>query len=84
MNDLDTKAKNNSLDIDERVAKRETKVSLAKLLREEEIKWALRAKVHRMVQMDDNTQFFYMIANRKHRIKKGHTTRTGRRHNCWS
>lgn len=57
---------NNSLDINERVAKREAEVSLAKLLRDEEINWALRAKVRRVVQGDNNTQFFHMIANGKH------------------
>lgn len=40
INDLDIKAESNSLDINERVTKREAEVSLAKLLREEEIKWA--------------------------------------------
>ena len=33
------------LDVTDRVAKREGEETLAKLLREEEIKWALRAKV---------------------------------------
>uniref|UniRef100_A0A453N1K1 Uncharacterized protein n=1 Tax=Aegilops tauschii subsp. strangulata TaxID=200361 RepID=A0A453N1K1_AEGTS len=31
---------------------------------------ALRAKVLKVVQGDDNTQFFHMIANGKHRKKK--------------
>src|SRR3954463_335775 len=39
-------------------------------MREEEMKWALRAKVPTIVQGDDNTQFFHMIANGKHRKKK--------------
>ena len=38
--------------------------------REEELKWALRAKVTKVVQRDDNTQFLDMIANEKHRKKK--------------
>ena len=45
INDLDIKAESTALDMDERVSKREAEVSLAKLLREEELKWALRAKV---------------------------------------
>ncbi|XP_073354001.1 uncharacterized protein [Aegilops tauschii subsp. strangulata] len=56
--------------MDERVSKREVEVSLAKLLREEELKWALRAKVRQVVQGDNNTQFFHMIANGKHRKKR--------------
>ena len=43
---------------------------LKELLREEELKWALRAKVRRVVQGDANTQFFHMIANGKHRKKR--------------
>uniref|UniRef100_A0A452XQ97 Uncharacterized protein n=1 Tax=Aegilops tauschii subsp. strangulata TaxID=200361 RepID=A0A452XQ97_AEGTS len=31
---------------------------------------ALRAKVRKIVQGDDNTQFFHMIANGKHRKKR--------------
>ena len=34
------------------------------------MKWALRAKVRRVVQGDANTQFFHMIANGKHRKKR--------------
>ncbi|XP_073359665.1 uncharacterized protein [Aegilops tauschii subsp. strangulata] len=43
---------------------------LKELLREEELKWALRAKVRRVVQGDANTQFFHLIANGKHRKKR--------------
>ena len=42
---------------------------LQKLLREEEMKWATRAKVAKVVHGDDNTQFFHMIANGKNRKK---------------
>lgn len=34
------------------------------------MKWALRVKVLKVVQGDDNTQFFHVIANGKHRKKK--------------
>ena len=34
------------------------------------MKWALRAKVRKVVQGEDNTQFFHMIANGKHRKKR--------------
>ena len=34
------------------------------------MKWALRAKLLKVVQGDENTQFFHMIGNGKHRKKK--------------
>jgi hypothetical protein len=58
------------LDMMDSVAKREAEEKLAKLLREEEIKWALRAKVRQVIQGDNNTQFFHMIANGKNRKRK--------------
>lgn len=57
INDLNLKAQTNSLNINEQVTKRVVDVSLAKLISEEEIKWALRAKVGQVVQGDNNTQF---------------------------
>ena len=48
----------------------EAELRLKELLREEELKWALWAKVRKIVQGDDNTQFFHMIANGKHRKKR--------------
>ena len=51
-------------------AKLDAEMRLKELLREEESKWALRAKVRRVVQGDANTQFFHLIANGKHRKKR--------------
>ena len=34
------------------------------------MKWALRAKVRKVVQGDANTRFFHLIANGKHRKKR--------------
>ena len=51
-------------------AKLDVEIRLKELLREEELKWALRAKVRRVIQGDANTQFFHMIANDKHRKKR--------------
>ncbi|XP_044392245.1 uncharacterized protein [Triticum aestivum] len=48
----------------------DAEMKLKKLLREEELKWALRAKVRKIVEGEDNTQFFHMIANGKHRKKR--------------
>jgi hypothetical protein len=43
------------------------KERLATLLREEEIKWYERAKVQNLLQGDDNTHFFHLIASDKRR-----------------
>ena len=43
------------------------KERLVLLLREEEIKWYERAKVKTLLEGDDNTRFFHLVANGKHR-----------------
>jgi len=40
---------------------------LVLLLREEEIKWYERAKMKTLLEGDDNTRFFHLVANGKHR-----------------
>ena len=67
---LEVKAETSILDSSELETKIEAEMRLKKLLREEELKWALRAKVRKIVQGEDNTQFFHMIANGKHRKKR--------------
>ena len=67
---LDLKAESTILDTSELEAKVEAELRLKDLLREEELKWALRAKVRKIVQGDDTTRFFHMIANGKHRKKR--------------
>ena len=52
------------------------KGQLTKLLREEEIYWLQRSKATKLLQGDDNTKYFHMIANGRHRKTKNHTTRT--------
>ena len=52
---LDLKAKSSILDTREVETKVEVELRLKELLREEELKWALRAKVRKIVQGDDNT-----------------------------
>lgn len=69
INDLDVRAESTLLNMSERNVKIEAEKQLQTLLREEEMKWALRAKVMRVVHGDDNTQFFHMIANGKLRKK---------------
>jgi hypothetical protein len=36
---------------------------LVKLLREEEVKWYERAKTKDLLEGDDNTQYFHLVAN---------------------
>jgi hypothetical protein len=67
---LDLKVELNLLDVSEQAAKSEAEQQLRAILREEQLKWALRAKVLKVVQGDDNTQFFHMMANGKQRKKK--------------
>ena len=67
---LDIKAEGTLLDVNEQAMKSEAEQSLRVLMREEELKWALRAKTLKVVHGDNNTQFFHMIANGKHRKKK--------------
>ena len=67
---LDVKAESTILQSAELHAKEDAEMRLKELLREEELKWALRAKVRKVVQGDANTQFFHMIANGKHRKKR--------------
>ena len=67
---LDLKAESTILQPAELQVKTEAEKRLKGLLREEELKWALRAKVRKVVQGDANTQFFHLIANGKHRKKR--------------
>lgn len=46
--------------------KTEAEKKLQILLREEEMKWALREKVSKVVHVNDSTHFFHMIANGIH------------------
>lgn len=67
---LDLKAESTILETAKLHAKIDAEMRWKELLREEELKWALRAKVRKVVQGDVNTQFFHMIANGKHRKKR--------------
>jgi hypothetical protein len=53
-----------------RVAKKEADERLANLHHEEESKWAHRAKVKHIQEGGNNTKYFYLIANGKHRKKR--------------
>jgi len=68
---LDTQAKNRTLTDQERNQLESARDDLIKLLREEEIKYYQRAKVTDVfVFWDNNTRYFQMVANGKHRKKR--------------
>jgi hypothetical protein len=67
---LDIKAESVPLSESERICKKEANERLLSLRRDEESKWAQRAKVKYIQEGEDNTKYFHLIANSKHRKKK--------------
>ena len=67
--DLDTQAEFRTLTNDERNQLESARDDLIKLLREEELKYYQRAKVTDVLLGDNNTRYFQMVANGKHRKK---------------
>jgi hypothetical protein len=67
---LDMKAETNNLTVSERQTLKNANEKLYKLRREEESKWAQRAKVKHIQEGGNNTRYFHLIANGKHRKKK--------------
>jgi hypothetical protein len=67
---LDIKAETCPLSNDERDQLKLANDKLSKLRRDEETKWAQRAKVKFVQEGGNNTKYFHLIANGKHRKKK--------------
>jgi hypothetical protein len=67
---LDKKAEINPLSNAERDSMRDANDKLASLRRDEETKWAQRAKVKHVQEGGNNTKYFHLIANGKHRQKR--------------
>jgi hypothetical protein len=67
---LDIKVETSPLSESERKENKEADERLANLRRNEESKWAQRAKVKYIQEGGDNTKYFHLIANGKHRKKK--------------
>jgi hypothetical protein len=67
---LDVKAESIPLTESERCTLRQANDELSKLRRDEESKWAQRAKVKFVQEGGNNTRYFHLIANGKHRKKK--------------
>ena len=76
IDELELKAENNLLSESERLAKREAECFLAKLRCDEESKWVQRAKVRHIQEGGNNTKYFHLIANGKHRKKENFPIRT--------
>ena len=69
VNNLDTMAETRLLMDGEREQLEKARDDLIKLLREEELKFYQRAKATDVLLGDNNTKYFQMIANGKHRKK---------------
>jgi hypothetical protein len=67
---LDLKAETIILNTIEREELKRANDNLNKLRREEESKWAQRAKVKHIQEGGNNTRYFHLIENGKHRRKK--------------
>jgi hypothetical protein len=67
---LDRKAEISPLNMEERENLRKANDGLAKLRRDEESKWAQRAKIKHVQEGGDNTKYFHLIANGKNRRKR--------------
>ena len=68
--ELDIKAETYPLSVEERAAKKDADDYIARLRRDEEAKWAQRAKVKYIQEGGGNTRYFHLIANGKHRKKR--------------
>ena len=53
--------------------KSQSNAQIAKLLREEELKWYQRSKAQFILEGDSNTRYFHNIANGRHRKKRIHS-----------
>ena len=67
---FDRKAETSLLSPQEVELRHHLKGQLTKLLREEEIYWLQRSKAIKLLQEDDNTKYFHLVANRGHRKTK--------------
>jgi hypothetical protein len=65
--ELDLKAETQVLNEQELDLRNSLRVRISQLLREEEIKWFQRAKTKNLLEGDNNTKYFQMVANGKRR-----------------
>jgi len=67
LDEMDLKAESSVLSSQEVELRCSLKHQLNSLLREEELYWLQRSKVNKLLHGDENTKFFQLIANGKHR-----------------
>ena len=65
--ELDIKAESQILSQQELDLEQSVRERITQLLREEEIKWFQRAKTKDLLEGDNNTKYFHMVANGKRR-----------------
>jgi hypothetical protein len=70
IDDLDIKAESSPLDAKDRELLRHANEKIGKLRRDEESKWAQRAKVKFIQEGGNNTKYFHLMANGKYRKKR--------------
>jgi len=70
--ELDLKAETQTLKEQELDLKDSIRVRITQQLREEEIKWFQRAKTKNLLEGDNNTKYFQMVANGKRRKTRIH------------
>ena len=73
INDLEAIAEVRPLDEHEIELKSQSNAQIARLLREEELKWYQRSKAQFILEGDSNTRYFHSIANGRHRKKLIHS-----------
>jgi hypothetical protein len=70
INDLDIKSETQPLSEVEKVELQKTHECVNQLRRDEETKWAQRAKLKHIQEGGNNTKYFHLIANGKHKKRE--------------
>jgi hypothetical protein len=70
IDDLEAQAEVRPLSMQEIELKSQSNAEIARLLREEELKWYQRSKSQFILEGDSNTRYFHSIANGRHRKKR--------------
>src|SRR3954469_12772435 len=73
IDDLEATAEVRPLTAQEIELKSQSNAEIARLLREEELKWYQRSKAKFILEGDANTRYFHAVANGKHKKKRIHS-----------
>ena len=73
INDLEALAEVRPLSVHEIEIKSQSNAQIARLLREEELKWYQRSKAQFILEGDSDTRYFHGVANGRHRKKRIHS-----------